>query len=139
MKKTYLIYIGILATCSLAVITCWLAFIAPTSEWTDAPLTTVEVMKDSIDLHTLQYDDQKEVTFTLKNTGSHPLVIRDIVTTCGCTSPRWNKRPVLPGKTTDIKVTFKPNSLGRFNKTIQVLCNTSSKLSELKLYGDVIE
>ncbi len=139
MKKTHLIYIGILAICSTAVITCWLAFAAPASEWASVPLTTVEIPKDSVDLQTLHYDEQPEVCFTLRNTGSHPLIIRDIVTTCGCTSPRWDKRPVLPGKTTEIKVTFKPNSLGRFNKTIQVLCNTSSKLHELKLYGDVIE
>ena len=123
MKKTHLIYIGILVTCSAAIITCWLAFTAPVQEWTNA----------------LHYDDHPDIIFIIKNTGKHPLIIRDIVTTCGCTAPQWDKSPVLPGKTKDIKVTFKPNSLGRFNKTIQVLCNTSSKIHKLKLDGNVIE
>ena len=139
MKKTHLIYIGILVTCSAAIITCWLAFTAPVQELTNAPLTTVEILQDSVNLQTLHYDDHPDIIFIIKNTGKHPLIIRDIVTTCGCTAPQWDKSPVLSGKTKDIKVTFKPNSLGRFNKTIQVLCNTSSKIHELKLDGNVIE
>lgn len=139
MKRSYLVYIGILAVISTAIITFWLLTSGSSIAWANVPTTSVEISRDSIDLQTIRYDEHPTVTFTLKNTGDQPLLIRDIITTCGCTNPEWNKRPTLPGKTTDINVTFKPNSLGRFTKTIQVLCNTSSKTHELKLVGYVVE
>ena len=43
--------------------------------------------------------------FTFKNTGTAPLIIQDVKTTCGCTTPEWTKQPIRPGATGFIKVT----------------------------------
>lgn len=139
MKKRFPVYFILLLVASLGALTSWFAFTTQPSDWTNAPATTVEIQQDSLDLKTIHYDDHPQVTYTIKNTGTHPLIIKDVQTSCGCTDPHWDKRPVLPGKTGTILVTFKPNSLGRFTKTIQVLCNTSPVLHELKLEGHVIE
>ena len=47
-------------------------------------------------------------TFTGENRGDKPLVILDVVTSCGCTVPRFSKRPILPGEKTEITVTYDP-------------------------------
>jgi hypothetical protein len=39
----------------------------------------------------VQYDAR------LRNTGTEPLVIKDISTSCGCTSVEYDKQPIAPG------------------------------------------
>ena len=47
-------------------------------------------------------------TFTIKNTGKKPLLIYEVKASCGCTVPTWNKKPIEPGKSDQIEVTFHP-------------------------------
>ena len=47
--------------------------------------------------------------FTGENRGDKPLVILDVVTSCGCTVPASPKRPILPGQKTEITVTYDPH------------------------------
>lgn len=51
-----------------------------------APATTVRFEKDTLHLGTLSYNTEREAAFRFTNTGNVPLLIRDIRTTCGCTS-----------------------------------------------------
>lgn len=104
-----------------------------------APATTVRFEKDTLHLGTLSYNTEREAAFRFTNTGNVPLLIRDIRTTCGCTSVSWDKRPVLPGDSGEIKVIFKPNSLGAFFKTIEVIANIPGNVIPLKIRGQVIE
>ena len=62
--------------------------------------------------------------FKFKNTGKAPLVLSNVLVTCGCTAPEWPKEPILPGKKGEIKVSF--NSAGKMgaqNKVITVQSN----------------
>lgn len=62
--------------------------------------------------------------FKFKNTGNAPLIINQVNTPCGCTSPGWTKEPVLPGKTGEITATFhSAGRLGVFTKTLSVQSN----------------
>ena len=100
--------------------------------------TTIRIERDTIDLDIVRYGEKKQISFRICNTGEVPLLIRDVRPFCGCTEVRWEKRPVQPGEETLIFVTFEPNSLGRFMKSIEVLCNTSSQLLRLNLKGIVL-
>lgn len=100
--------------------------------------TTIRIEGDTIDLDIVRYGEKKQISFRICNTGEVPLLIRDVRPSCGCTEVRWEKRPVQPGEETLIFVTFEPNSLGRFMKSIEVLCNTSSQLLRLNLKGIVL-
>jgi hypothetical protein len=35
--------------------------------------------------------------FVVTNTGNQPLMIQNIVASCGCTTPEWTKSPIPPG------------------------------------------
>ena len=44
--------------------------------------------------------------FTFTNIGTQPLVIHNVISSCGCTTPEWTKEPVKPGASGMIKATF---------------------------------
>ena len=76
--------------------------------------------------------------FKFKNTGKAPLIISNVLVTCGCTVPVWPKEPIMPGKTG--KVTASYNSAGRpgiFNKTVTVINNGEASQIVLAIQGSV--
>lgn len=77
-------------------------------------------------------------TFTGENRGDKPLVILDVVTTCGCTVPAFSKQPILPGGKTRITVTFDPeNRPGSFTKQLSVYSSDREKVAVLTIRGEV--
>lgn len=61
--------------------------------------------------------------FEVTNTGKNPMVISNVQTSCGCTTPEWSKEPVAPGGTTKIKVGYNAASEGNFEKYITLTYN----------------
>jgi Protein of unknown function (DUF1573). len=79
-------------------------------------------------------------SFTFTNTGKVPLILTNVVSSCGCTTPEWPKAPILPGKKGVIKVTFDPmNRPGPIDKSITVSSNATKPLIVLTLSGLVKE
>lgn len=77
--------------------------------------------------------------FVYTNTGGRPLLLTDVKTTCGCTSPSWSKEPVMPGKSGYIDVQFDPRDrTGSFTKSIIVSDNTGGKPTTLYISGRVV-
>lgn len=77
--------------------------------------------------------------YEFENTGKTPLVIENVLVTCGCTVPEWPKTPVLPGKSSKIRVFF--NSAGKNgiqNKTITILANTKHGRESIVFHANVI-
>ena len=59
--------------------------------------------------------------FTFTNIGQMPIVIHNVISSCGCTTPEWTREPVRPGATGTIQATFS-NDQGPypFEKTLSV-------------------
>lgn len=77
-------------------------------------------------------------TFQIKNTGDSPLVLTRVIASCGCTTPKWTKEPIEPGKTTDLIVTYNPkNRPGPFVKTISIYSNGKTGSFILTIRGEV--
>jgi hypothetical protein len=88
----------------------------------------------------IHQNDVVEHTFKFKNTGTAPLVISNIGTSCGCTTPDWTKEPVAPGKTGSITAKF--NSAGKMgmqNKVLTVESNSVSGSTMVSLEGEVLD
>ena len=63
--------------------------------------------------------------FAFTNAGHAPLIISDVHTSCGCTTPSWPKHVIGVNQTDSILVEY--NSEGRpgvFNKGITIVANT---------------
>lgn len=81
-----------------------------------------------------------EYTFT--NVSDQPVAILSVSTECGCTRPEYPLKPIAPGQSAAIKVTFDPKGYpGNAEKSIKVRYRAakakSSKRTTLKLVGFV--
>ncbi len=77
--------------------------------------------------------------FVYTNTGTEPLVLSSVSTSCGCTVPYWSKKPLLPGKSARIKVVYNTSHLGTFRKVISVKSNAANNPSAvLRIKGKVV-
>lgn len=61
-------------------------------------LTVVSLLKDKVDLGDFFWNKEREAEFVISNVGKLPLVINDVITSCGCTKVDYTKKPILPGE-----------------------------------------
>jgi hypothetical protein len=77
--------------------------------------------------------------FIVTNTGTEPLVIQNVVASCGCTTPEWTKQPKPAGAKGKVTAIYDPKDRpGQFNKTLSVYTNTKPEVSVLVIKGEVI-
>lgn len=82
----------------------------------------------------IPYNGNGTYEFVFKNTGNEPLILSQPKSSCGCTVPEWPKKPILPGETDVIKVTYKnTNRPGSFSKYVTIFSNAKTN-KEVKLY-----
>ena len=77
--------------------------------------------------------------FSFDNKGTGNLLISSVTTSCGCTVPEYDSKPVPPGKTGNLEVVF--NTSGRSGmqtKTISVKSNASVPVILLKITAEVV-
>lgn len=80
----------------------------------------------------------KGAEFHLTNAGTEPLIIESAQPSCGCTNLKYEKDPILPGKTVQITATYNAAAPGQFSKTITVRTNASAQPVILTIKGTVI-
>ena len=92
------------------------------------------------DFGTFKEEDGKQsYEFEVSNTGNTPLVIQNIVASCGCTQPDWTRQPIPPGAKGKIIANYDPrNRPGQFNKTLTVYSNSNPRAVVLVIKGEVI-
>ena len=85
-------------------------------------------------------DGPQSCTFTLTNTGKEPIVIFEVVSSCGCTNVEWTREPLQTGQSGTISATYK-NEDGptAFDKTLTVYISGVKKPVVLRLRGVVHE
>lgn len=76
--------------------------------------------------------------FNFENTSDKPVIIEDATAECGCTKPVFPPRPIAPGKTGTIKVTYDSKTMGAFTKKISVKLINNPSLIELSISGNVV-
>lgn len=77
--------------------------------------------------------------YELTNTGKYDLVLFSVRPSCGCTTPKYDKKPIRPGKKGHIEVSFDSKGrTGKQRKTITVVTNTEPPNTVLLLSGEVL-
>jgi hypothetical protein len=61
--------------------------------------------------------------FIIVNAGDSALILENVQASCGCTTPEWDKSPILPGKESVIKVGYNASNEGAFEKSITIYHN----------------
>ncbi len=75
--------------------------------------------------------------FEFTNTGSAPLIISKVSSSCGCTIPKKPEEPILPGESGEIQVKYDTNRVGPIRKAITVISNADTPTKVLKIKGEV--
>lgn len=93
------------------------------------------------DFGTIQEKDG-DVSFVFKftNGGDTPLVITRATSSCGCTTPNYTKKPVQPGSTGEITVTYHAKGRpGPFQKSVYIYSNSKkTERTLLTITGNVV-
>jgi hypothetical protein len=77
--------------------------------------------------------------FKFENHGSANLVIASATTTCGCTVPEYDSKPISPGGSGDLEVVFDTSGRnGKQTKTITVKSNAKPPVVLLKITAEVV-
>jgi hypothetical protein len=77
--------------------------------------------------------------FQVTNTGNAPLVIQNVVASCGCTQPEWTRQPIPAGGTGTITAIYDPKDRpGRFSKTLSVYTNSKPEVVVFVIKGEVM-
>ncbi|HNW98942.1 MAG TPA: DUF1573 domain-containing protein [Bacteroidales bacterium] len=129
----------------LTLVSVFFVLFIANAQTTTAPsenASGAEIKFDNIvhDYGTVQKGADGKCEFVFKNTGTEPLILSNVTTSCGCTVPSWPKEPILPGKTGAIKVTYtKMNTPGTISKQITVNSNASNGTIVLSIKGLVVD
>ena len=100
---------------------------------------TIEFDKTSHNFGTISENGGPAVyDFKFTNTGTVPLILSNVRAGCGCTTPEWDRKPVAPGESGLIKVSYNPMGRpGSFIKSIAVNSNASNSVVTLTIRGKV--
>jgi hypothetical protein len=78
-------------------------------------------------------------TFIFDNKGTSNLIIASASTTCGCTVPKYDAKPIPPGANGYLEVVFDTSGRdGMQTKTISVKSNASKPVVLLKITAEVV-
>lgn len=111
----------------------------PTVVVDSAKMAVIEFTTLSHDFGTLKKGADCSFNFVFKNTGKSDLVLAQVKTSCGCTTPEYSKEPIKKGKEGGITVRYDSNRIGHFNKTITVNSNARNTPVVLTISGTIEE
>lgn len=76
-----------------------------------------------IDFGSIRKGKTYKAKFRYTNQTPDFLIIENINTSCGCTVPQWDKKPLKEGESSELVVSFTPENLGYNSKFIMVTLN----------------
>jgi hypothetical protein len=94
--------------------------------------------KEMHDFGKMKVGQNAVTSFKFKNTGKEPLIISKAEGSCDCTKAEAPKRPIMPGETAEIKVTYDTKKAGVIQKKVVITSNAWDKpTKEIYIKGSV--
>ena len=95
---------------------------------------------NTIDYGTVNNTDNGVRTFIFTNTGDEPLIITNVISTCGCTVPSKPEEPIMPGKTgkIDVKYNMSPGPIRKSMTVESNAINYEGGKVPIKIKGNVV-
>jgi hypothetical protein len=113
---------------------------ANSSELSDSSGTSEIVFREyEHDFGKVAEGEKVSYVFSFENKGTGNLIVKNAITSCGCTVPKYDTKPIPPGGSGNLEVvfdTFEKN--GMQSKTISVRSNASKPVVLLKITAEVV-
>ncbi|WP_297796143.1 DUF1573 domain-containing protein [uncultured Eudoraea sp.] len=97
----------------------------------------IEFKTETVDYGVIEKGSDGVRVFEFTNTGTAPLIISKVSSSCGCTIPKKPEEAILPGKTGEIQVKYDTKRVGPIRKAITVISNADTPTKVLKIKGEV--
>lgn len=98
--------------------------------------TNITLGRTSANLDVFDWKQEQSVDFVLTNIGDNLLLVEGVSTFCSCTTVEYSKEPTQSGKSLILKMKYKAEHPGHFNKMITVYCNVEGSPFQLKISGN---
>ena len=76
--------------------------------------------------------------FVMKNEGNKPLVIHNMLKSCGCTEVEYPKKSIAAGESFVVKAVYDAKQMGTFNKQVCLYSNAADEPFILSMRGRVV-
>jgi len=106
------------------------------AQTTASPEEVISVKETEFNFGTIPQGKPVYHFFEVINTGKDPMVISNVQTSCGCTTPEWSKEPIAPGGTSKVRVGYNAAGEGHFEKFITIMYNQNLS-KQIKIMGTV--
>ena len=97
----------------------------------------IEFKQETLDYGVIDQGSDGVRVFEFTNTGSSPLIISKVSSSCGCTIPKKPEEPILPGESGEIQVKYDTKRIGPIRKAVTVISNADTPTKVLKIKGEV--
>lgn len=87
----------------------------------------------------VQYKHPVKAEFKMQNTGKQPLLIKNIRTSCGCTTVTYPTDAIAPGDSFTVSAVYDAKQMGHFQKEIGIYSNADTQPLMLTIKGVVVE
>ncbi len=91
------------------------------------------------DYGTIPQGANGDCAFTVTNTGDAPLIITNCKGSCGCTVPKCDTEPILPGHKSTITVRYDTKRTGVINKSVTITSNAANEPEMLVRIKGMVE
>ena len=109
----------------------------PDVEVTDGPKITFA--EASHDFGDIEQGEKVNYVFEFENTGTEPLILSNVLTTCGCTATDWPREPIAPGEGGKVEVSFNSaGKMGKQNKVVTIVSNAVNAQERVKIITNVL-
>jgi hypothetical protein len=127
-----------LLTLALGIITLG-AFAQQNSKPVGGKGPIISLDKEMHDYGTVKQGANGECLFTVTNTGDAPLIISQCAGSCGCTVPKCETSPILPGASSTIPVVYDMKRVGPINKSVTIHSNATNAPSKIITIKGTVE
>ena len=101
--------------------------------------TTIKFDEVEKDFGEIKEGEILTLAYVVSNTGKADLFLQKVTPSCGCTTPKYDQKPIRPGKKGEIEVTFNTKGRpGKQRKTVMVTTNTEPPNTVLTFTCEVI-
>ncbi len=109
------------------------------SQLSDSSLADLVFREYTHDFGKVTEGEKVGYIFSFENKGKGNLVISSATASCGCTVPKYDSKPVPPGKGGKLEVVFDTSGRnGKQTKTVTVASNSSKPLILLQITAEVV-
>lgn len=91
-----------------------------------------------VDCGQIAYQTPTTAEFVIKNKGNAPIRIVDVRTSCGCTAVDYPKGDIAAGSKFTVRVTYDAQTMGHFDKFVDVYADAKNKPLVLRVRGNVV-